>query len=141
VQRFEKPGRPASATVGSRRQLGTLGLPTASARRRPDAACGATLPAEPNIACTSPLITAASAGAVPLYGMLTIFTPAIWLKSIAPRYPELPGPPTEKFISPGLALASAMSCLTVCSGIDGCTTSTLGARSISVIGAKSLIGS
>ena len=100
-----------------------------------------TSPAEPSIACTSPLITEVSAGDVPLYGMFTIFTPAMWLKSRAPMSPELPGPPTAKFTSPGRALVSATSCLTVCSGMDGCTTSTLGARSISVIVAKSLIGS
>jgi hypothetical protein len=73
--------------------------------------------------------------------MRTTFTPAMWLNMIAARKFEVPTPPTEKLSSPGLDFASAMSCFADFTGIDGWTTSTLGALSSSVIGAKSLIGS
>ncbi|MNC91878.1 hypothetical protein D3C83_82100 [compost metagenome] len=64
-------------------------------------------------------MTAVMAGPVPLYGMRTMFTFAIWLNRIAPMKFELPGPPTAKLSSPDLALARAMSCLTDFTGIDG----------------------
>jgi hypothetical protein len=60
---------------------------------------------------------------------------------MAPMKFELPGPPTAKLSSPGRDLASPMSCFTDFTGIDGCTTSVLGARSTRLIGAKSLMGS
>src|SRR5688572_1929364 len=89
-----------------------LALPTAMARRRPDFMCGAAPPAEPNMVWVSPAITAVVAGALPLYGMRSIFTPAMWLNNTAPMKFELPGPPTATLISPGFALAIAIRSLT-----------------------------
>src|SRR5215213_6746007 len=115
-----KPGKPDPSSVGTPGASGEgFALPTASARNRPDLTCGAAPPAEPNIACTSPVITAASAGPVPLYGMRTTFTPAMWLNMIAARKFEVPTPPTEKLSSPGLDFASAISCFADFTGIDG----------------------
>ena len=53
----------------------------------------------------------------------------------------MPVPEEPKVIAPGLAFASAISCLTLCTGSDGCTTTRLCAEPMSVIGSKLACGS
>jgi len=53
----------------------------------------------------------------------------------------LPGPPEPKVSWPGRAFASAMSSFTDFTGTDGRTTNSNGEDVMSVIGAKSRIGS
>src|SRR6266700_1521616 len=69
------------------------------------------------------------------------FTPAMELNSSPARCAGVPWPEEAKLISPGLALASAISSFTVRARSDGWTTSTLGVDAASVTGARSLIGS
>ena len=51
------------------------------------------------------------AGALPLYGMCTIFTPVMALKSSPARWFEPPLPEDPKLSAPGLALASGVTVL------------------------------
>src|SRR5712692_5737045 len=77
-----KPGTPASETVGS---SGTVpercAVVTASARSRPALIYGITEAEVANMSCACPAITSVSASCAPLYGMCTICTPVIALKS------------------------------------------------------------
>src|SRR6266568_898056 len=65
------------------------------------------------------------------------FTPAMELNSSPARCAGVPWPEEAKLISPGLALASAISSFTVRARSDGWTTSTLGVEAASVTGARS----
>ena len=79
-------GRPASATVGTSGSAGSRAIPViASARRRPARICGSKVTSPSKINCTSPALTACSAGAPPLYGTCTRSTPARLLNISAAR--------------------------------------------------------
>src|SRR5688572_12135169 len=77
-----------------------------------------------NCSGTSPAISAINPGPEPLYGIISILTPAISLNSSAAicGVPLTPGDAAAS--APGRALASAITSLTVRAGTEGCTTST-----------------
>src|SRR6218665_456646 len=115
-----EPGRPDSATVGSSGAAPErLALVTASALSLPAFTCGMAERMVSNISCAWPPITSVSAGALPLYGMCVIFTPAIEANSSAARWVDWPLPDDAKLSTPGLALASAMSSVTSFAGRPG----------------------
>src|SRR5688572_24202608 len=97
------------------------GLATATALNLPDLMCATTVPAVANIRCTSPPISALTAGEALLKGIRVRFTPAIALNNSAARCVEDPVEPEATFKSPGLAFASAMSSLTDLTGNEGWT--------------------
>src|ERR1043166_8190080 len=136
------PGTPASATVG---KCGTacerFALTTASARSRPAFTCGMVDTALAAVTEMRPATRSRMLGAVPLYGTCTILTPAMRVNISIARCCGLPLPEDDHNSSFGCALASAISSLTERTGTDGCTASTLGESTSSVIGAKSLTAS
>ena len=67
------------------------------------------------------------AGLLPLYGTCTMLMPVARLNISPARWLVLPTPGEAKVSSPGCALASAISSLTFLAGVEGWTTSTLGA--------------
>src|ERR1051325_8745114 len=71
-------GRSGVSADGSR-------LVTASALSLPDLMCGVTADAVENMIWFSPEINPVNAGPVPLYGMRTMFTPAMDLNNSADR--------------------------------------------------------
>src|SRR5437763_16170062 len=81
-----------------------------------------------NITCTSPAISAGSAGPEPLYGTCTIGQPVIDLKSSPERCTDVPLPEDARFTLPGLALHQVMNSATVFGGSDAGTTITFGVR-------------
>ncbi len=112
--RVSKPGTPDSATVGT---LGSnderLAPVMAIARSLPPFTCGSAENIRSMTSWALPAITSAMAGALPLYGMWVIFTPAIELSSSVARCVDEPLPAEPKLIEPGLALAAAITSCTV----------------------------
>src|SRR4029453_17843883 len=99
-----KPGRPASATVGTSGSAGArVADVTASGRSFPALICGSDGGRLSNISCTWPPSRSCSAGALPLYGAGVIWTPAIPLNSSPDRWIDVPGPDDAKLSLPGLA--------------------------------------
>src|SRR5262245_35613180 len=64
-------------------------------------------------------------------------TPVISLNNSPAMWPELPLPPEAILILPGLALARVTNSDSVLAGTDGCTTMTLGRRTMLATGAMS----
>ena len=87
-----------------------------------------------------PAIRSVSAWPAPLYGMFTASILAMVLIISTARYAELPAA-VPAVSCPGRALASAMNSLTLLTGNDGCTTSTVVVRPSWLIMVKSFTGS
>src|SRR5437868_12992908 len=81
-----------------------------------------------NITCTSPAISAGSAGPAPLYGTWSMLQPVMLLKSSPERCTEVPLPDEARFTLPGLALHQEMESPTVFTGSVAGTTITFGVR-------------
>ena len=118
-----------------------LAVVIASARSFPARTCGnADTPAS-NIRLTWPPMMSVSAGALPLYGMWVMSTPAIDLNISPARWIEPPWPMDAKLSLPGCAFANATSSLTDCAGTAGLTTRYIGEKYSIDTGAKSFTGS
>ncbi|MNR00373.1 hypothetical protein D3C85_1161430 [compost metagenome] len=137
-----KPGRPASAIVG------TLG--SASERVAPVTPSALTLPVEmyctwldtvSNIIEMRPPSKSVNAAAEPLYGTWTISMPAIDLNNSPDKWLELPLPAEPKVSAPGFCLASATSSLTLLTGRLFGTTSTLTVEATEPTASNDLSGS
>ena len=88
-----KPGTPASEIVGSSGTVAERCAPvTASARSLPALIYGIAEAEVANISWACPAITSVSAGCAPLYGMCSIWTPVIALKSSPARCAAAPLP-------------------------------------------------
>ena len=111
---------------------------TASARSLPAFTCGSTAATLANIMSTSPASSAVVAGAPPLYGTWTTFTPAMTLNISPAMWKPLPLLAEAKLSLPGCALASAISSSTFFAGTAGFTTSTNGPVASMLTGSKSL---
>src|SRR4051812_850545 len=92
---------------------------TPSARKRPDRMCGATEGAVANIVATWPPSKSVTAGAPLRYGTWVMLMPASFCSSTPDRCCELPLPDVAYVISPGCALAKAISSLIDFAGTDG----------------------
>ena len=68
---------------------------TASARSRPDLTCWWMATVLEKLNCTSPAMSAVSAGALPLYGTWTMLVPVRSLKSSAAMCCVVPAPAEE----------------------------------------------
>ena len=93
------------------------------------------------IALVLPAITSIEAGPAPRNGMCRRSIPASILKYSMPVWSEPPVPPEAYWMSPGLALASAMNSLTDLAGRSGWTASMFGLVTNIAIGSHALAGS
>src|SRR5688572_2136927 len=90
---------------------------------------------------TSPLRSAVSARAPPLYGMCSIWMRASLLSISIERWPIVPLPDEANVIALGFARATAITSFRLREGSDGCEMMMFGAAMTFVTGEKSLAGS
>src|SRR3954463_10562574 len=90
-----------------------------------------------NITCTSPAMSAGSAGPAPLYGTWSMLQPVMLLKSSPERCTDVPLPDEAMFTLPGFALHQLMNSATDFTGSVAGTSITFGVRTIPATGAMS----